>query len=221
MSPTQHLSPNTKYVLWLDELLFSLNLALLVIPVLSVRLKFQVLTLGHSLRHFVFAHLGFSLPVLVRDAEPNRMDFAALTLTSAAALFLLLRLTARLSLTGALIRAVPGVVAVIGLPLALNSLQRLAPIVLLEAIAATMCVLLYLVGKWRVPSLVNVFLLALHFAIWTWGARQLLFFWFAYPLVGFCSAVAWAIYLKQRAGSTQLPDEIRASARSAAPLGPK
>jgi hypothetical protein len=59
---------------------------------------------------------------------------------------------------------------------------------------------MYMSGKWRFPGLLGVAVIAAHYAYWFWvPARN----YFApnysgpiAPILGFCSAVAWAMYVK-------------------------
>jgi hypothetical protein len=185
------------YLRWLNALLFSLNSALLVIPVASVRMKYPVLMIGRRIRYLVYAHWPFPIPLFVRAADPYTLDFAALVLSSAGLLFLLFVMTARLRAGSNFLRLVPGVVAVVGLPIFIKLLQGIPFALYVEPVAAAVCVLLYFYGRWRPPSLVSILLLALHSAFWFWGTRLETWYWPAYPLIGFCSAVVWAVYVKQ------------------------
>jgi len=189
------------YLRWLNMLLLSLNAALLVIPVVSVRMKYPVLTIGQRIFYFVSAHCPFPVPV-VRTTDPNRLGFAALALSSATLLFVLLLGTMRLQLVPNVIRVVPGIVAVAGFPIYIKLLQGIPFALYVEPVAAAACVLLYFYGRWKLPSLVSILLLGLHFAFWFWGTP--LEIWPGYPLIGFCSAVVWAIYMKQSEQSPNL-----------------
>lgn len=112
------------YLRWLNALLFSLNSALLLIPVASVRMKYPVLMIGRRIRYFVYAHWSFPIPLFARAADPYTLDFAALVLSSAGLLFLLFVMTARLRAGSNFLRPVPGVVAVVGLPSLSNSFKE-------------------------------------------------------------------------------------------------
>jgi hypothetical protein len=117
--------------------------------------------------------------------------------SSACLLFLLLVMTARLRAGSNFLRPVPGVVAVVGLPVFIKLLQGIPFALYIEPIAAAVCVPLYFYGRWRAPSLASILLLGLHFAFWLWGTRLETWYWPAYPPIGFCSAVVWAVYVKQ------------------------
>lgn len=199
MSAHQQRPPRQSgHLRWLNELLFSLNAALLIIPVASVRMRHPILMIiGRSLFNFAYIHWPFAVPWVVRDTDPSRKYFAALVPASAALLFLLFRITARLSLTRAFLRTAPGVVALAGLPVALRLLEPFPLALFIEVVAAALCALLYLYGKWKLPSPISIFLLVLHFGFWSWGALHWLGLWMTYPLLGFCSALIWGLYVRR------------------------
>jgi hypothetical protein len=198
------------YLRWLNALLFSLNSTLLVVPVASERMKYPVLMIGRRIRYFVYAHWPFPIPLFVRAAAPYRLDFAALVLSSAGLLFLLFVMTARLRAISNFLRPVPGVVAVVGLPVFIKLFQGIPFALYVEPVAAAACVLLYFYGRWRLPSLVSILLLGLHSAFWFWGTRLETWYWPVYPLIGFCSAVVWAVHVKQ---SEQSPNPQSSEAK--------
>jgi hypothetical protein len=154
--------------------------------------------IGRRLLYFVYAHSPFAIPTVLRN-DPYSQYFAALVLASAVICFLFFRIAARLSAATAVLRISAGVVAVAGLPLSLRLIQPFPVILFVEIIAASVCVLMYVFGKWNVPYLISILLLGLHFAFWSWGALHQMFFWPLYPVIGFCSALVWALYLKQSA----------------------
>jgi len=126
------------------------------------------------------------------------MDFAALVLTSAGLLFVFFLATAQLRPVANQLRLMPGIVAVVGLPIVVKLLYGIPFVLYIELVAAAACVLLHLFGKWRLPSLIGILLLVSHFAFWFWGTPTWqIWFWPAYPLVGFFSVVVWAAYVKE------------------------
>jgi hypothetical protein len=183
------------YVGWLNALLFSLNVALLFVPIISLRMKYPILMIGRRIFYFVSAHWPIQIPSAVREADPNRLGFATLVLSFAALLCVLLLVTAQLRLVAKFLRVVPGIMAVAGFPAYIKLLQGIPVALYAEIVAASVCVLLYAYGKWKLPSFVGILLLGLHFAFWFWGTPFQI--WSGYPLIGFCSAVVWAIFLKQ------------------------
>jgi len=120
------------------------------------------------------------------------------------------RPTARLQLVANFLRLVPGIVAVAGLPVVIKLLQGIPFALYVEVVAAAVCVLLYLYGRWRLPSLVSILMLGLHFAFWFWGTARVIWYWPVYPLIGFCSAVVWGIYVKQSEQSTNPRSRVEA-----------
>jgi hypothetical protein len=73
---------------------------------------------------------------------------------------------------------------------------------LLELGAAVFCALLYLYQKWRIPAWGGVGMLALHHAFWGWlffGGPSLLDpRYVVFPFAGFCSSLAWSLYVRQQ-----------------------
>ena len=179
----------------LNALLFSLNAALLFVPIISVRMKYPILLVGQRIFYFVSAHWPIQIPSAVRTADPNRLGFATLVLSLTALLCVLLLVTSQFRLVAKFLRVVPGIIAVVGFPTYIRLLQGIPVALYPEPIAASVCVLLYAYGKWKLPSLVGLLLLGLHFAFWFWGTPFQI--WPGYPLIAFCSAVVWAIFLKQ------------------------
>ncbi len=197
MPPIQR-TVRPRYLRWFNELLFSLNLALLVISVASVRLKYPVLTMGGRVLDSVYAHSPSLTSSALRDAEPNRQYFAALVVVFAAILLLIFRTTSRFAFTDSTLQLVPGIFGVVGLPITLKLLQPTPPLLLLEAAVAALGALLYLFGKWRLPWVIGILLMTLHFAFWSSGVWDHMWFWPAYPAVGLSSVLVWTLYVKQQ-----------------------
>ena len=53
------------------------------------------------------------------------------------------------------LRLVPGIAAVAGFPVVIKLLQGIPPALYVEVLAAAVCMLLYLYGRWRLPSLAS------------------------------------------------------------------
>ena len=68
MSTEKARSGRGVYLRWLNMLLLSLNTVLLVIPVVSVRMKYPVLMIGQRIFYFLFARGLFPVP----ETSPNR-----------------------------------------------------------------------------------------------------------------------------------------------------
>ncbi len=197
MSATQLSSSYEKYLRWLHEILFSLNAMLLILPVASVRIKYPVLILGRSLLNFLLSYVPLLISLLLKRIEPNRLYFTTLLVVTSLAFFAFLRVIGRFATATTLLRTVPGIAAVAGLPIALRFLQAWPPVLFTEVTVAVVCVLFFLYGNWKLPSMVSIFLLALHFGLWCWGAWKELWLWGFYPVVGFLSVVIWAIFVKR------------------------
>ena len=100
----------------LNALLFSLNAALLFVPIISVRMKYPILLVGQRIFYFVSAHWPIQIPSAVRTADPNRLGFATLVLSLTALLCVLLLVTSQFRLVAKFLRVVPGIIAVVGFP---------------------------------------------------------------------------------------------------------
>ena len=175
------------YLRRFNALLLALNLALLVTPVVSQRMHYPVLMIGRRIRYFIYAHWPLLIPTALRAAEPYRMDFATLVLASSCLFFVFFLVTAHLRLVANQLRLIPGIVAVEGLPFVIGPFMGFSFVLYIQPVAAAACLLLHLFGRWRLPSLVSILLLVSHFAFWFWGTAWTwqIWFWPAYPLVGF------------------------------------
>ena len=71
-----------------------------------------------------------------------------------------------------------------------------------EVTTALVCALLYLSGYWTVPSWAGILILGLHYAFWYWApSTNPSLPNYAGPIgptLGFCSAIAWASYVRLR-----------------------
>jgi hypothetical protein len=165
-----------------------------------------------------------------RDAPSYHFAFGFLWATSTAVLFLCLRMLARLSFSDVFLRTFGGIVVVAGFPLTagyvsfrgylrmLSSFPRAflyayAPHrwLAIEVMATLVCIFLYVFLKWPTKARWGLFLLALHFVIWTWfvligGDESLIIF----PPLGFLASLAWGLYARQPTASPKLPMPILA-----------
>lgn len=199
----------------LHEIAFSVYCPLLLIMVNAVR----------SAQHLVRNSWVDDLQLLItrsRHTPSYHFAFDCLWALSALALFLCLRMLARVSFSDVFLRTFAGVVAVAGFPLAagyvsfrgylhmLSSfpnafLNAYAPHrwLALEVIASLACIFLYLFRKWPTKPWWGLLLLSLHFAVWSWvvllgtGSGSMLHN-LTYPLLGFLASLAWAWYVQQR-----------------------
>ncbi len=195
------------YLRWLHELLFSLNAALLVVWVASLRTRIPVIFVGRRLLFWFYRYSHLSVPSFLRVAEPNSQYFLMSVLAGAVVLFLGLRFQARFAVMNIILRTVAGVFAVLGLPLASLYLGEalIEPALAHEellfcemtALAVGICVYKY---KYRVlpfKDWLGIFILVLHFCLWGWATWNRMWFWIVYPVVGCGSSVVWVLYLKQ------------------------
>jgi hypothetical protein len=205
----------TSYLWWSHELLFSINLALLIMVLHEGSMG------GHSwswrLLHFYdsYRHPDVDFRYAFdRESQAYAMAFLLQWLL-AAATFLSLRLLARFSLTKVVLRTFAGLVALAAYPLMCLCFGDGRILFLeVELAIAIVCLVLFAYQKWPVSAPLNAFLLVLHFAIWTWfpGFPEFaccFLFWPArtwvhgnelrlvYPLLGFCSTLLWAAYFRQ------------------------
>jgi hypothetical protein len=177
------------------EAILSADIALLAIPVLSLRSKYPILLAGRWLLYFAEAHARFVVPRR-NHGDPYAGYFLVLVLVTATILFLMLRLAARFGAVTKVLRIAPGFVAVVGLPVSLWLIEHFPAILLLEILAAALCTFMYVVGRWKVSPYIGTLLLLLHFVFWAWGTRGVLWFWPIYPALGFCCVVVWALYMR-------------------------
>jgi hypothetical protein len=110
---------------------------------------------------------------------------------------------------------------------------------LVEVLLVLACAAFYLYRRWPVPAPVSILLLALHVALWSWATESyvgwtwlagmfrlanvpfgrwaiwwndalLLIFIVFYPILGFCSSLAWGIYVRQTDEPRQTPKPVPA-----------
>jgi hypothetical protein len=156
------------------------------------------------------------------DGRAHRLAFALLWGASATVLFLCVWMLSRFSFGGPFLRTVGGIVAVAGFPLAsgyltsrgylhmFGSLPRAllyayAPNnwLTVEVLASLVCIFLYAFRKWPTSVGYGLFLLCLHFAIWTWlvrGQPSLI-----YPILGFFASLAWGLYVHRQETAASYP----------------
>jgi len=166
------------------------------------------------------------LPPPSVDDPKLRFTFAFLWAVSALCIFLLLRLSARFSLTRKSLRIIGGIVAVAGFPLAFVYARRNNPLPLVEVAIALVCIYLYLYRNWPRKAYWALLLLVLHCAFWSWCAWAMRHYpplgdpaalagfpllWpgstltratteapeLIYPCLGFLATRAWSFYVRQ------------------------
>jgi hypothetical protein len=148
-----------------------------------------------------------------------QLAIGLLWVSSTAVIFGLLQLLRRSSSLQFVFRTVAGIVAIGGFALAYLYARWSLPwaLDLLLVVLAVACVLLYLVGGWPLSAPWSLMLLSLYFAFWTlraWtnGGPGWLLLWpgwntnpvtrehpnIIYPVLGYCSTIIWAFYVKTR-----------------------
>lgn len=173
-------------------------------------------------------------PSLVDDPK-LRFAFFFLWAVSALGIFLLLRLSARFSLTEKFLRTVGGIVAVAGFPLALVYACHTYSLLRVEVLAALVCTFFYLYRNWPSRAYWAFLLLVLHFAFLSWCAWALRHYpplgdsaalaivpllWpgvkltrltveapeLIYPWLGLLASLAWGFYVRQPVEHNHLAD---------------
>ena len=202
---------------WIHELLFSLNLAWMVIW--YERLRRAELLYRLPIGRYVYERMHFLEPETV-------ITQVCWSIIVGVSVFVLFRLFSRFWLTGVVIRTFAGVLAVAGFPFfALTGrlayfeplrIQAYSPFLVFETLVVLLCASLYYFRKWPLPPRLGVALLFLHFSLWAWladtwvspvqeisgyglgslGIWVSTLFHFGFPLWGFLSSLAWARYLK-------------------------
>ncbi len=196
----------TRAKIWLrlsNELLFSLNLALLIVDEQEARGASRFLYyLGYPIWRGLYPLLAraYGMPHLRLGRV---FEFFALSILLAAVLFLSLRVMRNLTAIRVVLRVMPGLIAVAGIPMLwLDFPFGFSRWLLLDIIVASLSVALYLFGKWQFNGMWSALILAVHFGLWGWvSAVQVwpLWSWWCvvYPVAGLSSTVVWAIYFKR------------------------
>lgn len=182
------------------DFLFSLNIALLV---RLVNAQTSLSTLEPDFTFRINAALGLNPHMYFG----GYIAFFVLALGLASALYVLLWILA--SFVSTFFRSSYGFVSMTALPLtwlASTTIHQVLPglpnppraWLLLELVAVVICSVLFLVRRWPLPDWASVALLAMHFVFWGWLFMGGIYFWLAptklvFPLVGFCSCIAWGI----------------------------
>jgi hypothetical protein len=212
----QNAEQGTCYLRWIHELLFSIYFSVVVVSAEETR----SLSWATTLRLFDYSHRYPGVARPIDDPRGERFIMFVLVWFIAGAVFLSLRLLARHPFTRVILNPFAGFVALAGLPCAFLYSGYGNRTILIEEIAISgIAVFLYTFRKWQLPAWFGIGLLVIYFGISTWFAWNswntfplgfyilwpswdwILFAWVQtraiYPLVGFCSAVIWAMYVRQ------------------------
>lgn len=193
------------YLRFTHELLFSLNIALVLVLARTFVTPFSTL---ERLAHAINRRLHFPL-------HSNVGGYAALfTLGAALAccMVLLLHISRNTWLTKQVLHSLAGVASLTALPIcwlyvsyvmqqpSVSSNLRLW--LLSELAVAVVAVVLFLLSKWFLPAWINAVLLTLHFALWAWAFFGGTYFVrypsrLIFPVVGLLSVLVWGLYVSR------------------------
>jgi hypothetical protein len=203
--------PSKPHLLRIQEALFSLNLAWILVWHERVRSKRQ-----SSLAHYLYTHIRFIEPQTV-------VEQVCWSVIVGVSIFILLWLLSKFWTTESLMRALGGAVSIAGFPLLVVAfpfaffhlcIQAYAPIFVCETLAVLLCGGLYYLRKWPVPEGLSLVLLFSHFGLWAWvsgcwvspmqevrvygigglGIWISTAFYLGFPVLGFLSTLSWALY---------------------------
>ncbi len=200
--------PRKDYLRIAHEFLFSLNLGLVV------RLAMAYANYYHTEGTLKF-WLNRQLHLDPHSDVGGNAAFLLLALEITLSIFLLLRIFSQISLIRMFLLYAAGIVSAVALPFSwLYGAHLYEPppglpnpphgLLFLELVAVTVCAILYLLAKWPLPGWGGILLLILHYGFWGWLFLGGPYFWLGpfkllFPLAGLCSAVAWALYVSDRA----------------------
>lgn len=206
------MTPTKNWMTRLNELLFSLNLSLLIVSEEASKEGSRFLgVLGYPLYHSLY-------PLLARayhrpSYHPTLLlETFELWVLLAATFFVAIRLMGWAFAKRALLGVVPGLVAVAGFPAYSMSITVMTgpsggarQWLLIELAAACLCVFLYFFRMWSVNRVFSALILGLHFGIWIWMSWAHLWFSFLviYGLLGYCSTVVWGVAVSSRGSKTK------------------
>jgi hypothetical protein len=204
--------PSKPHLLHIQEALFSLNLAWILVWPERTRSKLQ-----SSLAHYFYTHIRFIEPQTV-------IEQVCWSVIVGVSIFLVLWLFSKFWTTETFMRTVGGAMSFTGFPLLVMTvpllffppltIEKYAPILVFETLLALLCGGLYHLRKWPVPEALSLVLLFLHFTLWAWvsgcwvspmqevrvygigslGIWVSTAFYFGFPFLGFLSTLSWALY---------------------------
>jgi hypothetical protein len=195
--------PNLKIARYVHEFLFSLYVAFAIVSVVELE-RDAVLAPFFWLEYSI----NKSLNIPQTDYVRGYIAFASSATALALCIWLVLRLSAGAAITKGILRSFAGAVA-LAAPFAFWFYYHQkygwpfgwahggAPF---EVVLVLVCAQLYLGGRWRFPVWFIALPLAAHYAYWFWiaGGGSYVTSNFtgpAAPILGFCSAFAWSMYV--------------------------
>jgi hypothetical protein len=214
---------------WLHQVLCSADVAIIVVSICSQ--KGNSIFLG-KLGYPVYTYLFPLLRNSYRDSSfERRYLFYSMSLLLGAAIFLLLWFLGRFSLLRPFLLVSAGVVGIAAYPFGCLWLREFLGIsrsatawLSLETIALVVAGVLYPYGRRRIPRVLGIFLLAMHFTLWTCVSHSyigisdlvrsygflnrtlwiLLTEAFLLPILSFLASYTWGVYVQR---STDIPTE--------------
>lgn len=198
---------HVRYLHFLHDSLFSLNIALVV---RLANAQTSLFSLEPNLQFRINGAFGL-------NPHSNVGGYSAFFLVAvslALGILALLWVFSRARFVGEAILSVSGTVSLVALPVGWLYVTHISPVLpglpnppraalLLELAAVIVCSVLYLLARRSYPIWSAVLVLVLHFALWGWLLLGGWDFWLApiklvFPFVGFCSCLAWGGYVALR-----------------------
>jgi hypothetical protein len=203
---------DSRWVRYLHEFLFSLNLSLALKLAAAQRPFWATGFLPSDVTEArIAARINALLHLHPHSRASGVMAFVFIAMVIALCMFALLRVTSRLSLVSQFLFYVPGIVSLIAFPTVFFyqrhyfGVERGMPNLhwywlALELALAVVCCELFLWGMWPTPRLASGALAAVHFGFWAWLYFGGIRFDLApsdsiFPIVGILSLIAWAAYV--------------------------
>jgi hypothetical protein len=198
---------------YLHEVLFSLYTAFLAVSLIFLfapRLSVPFVGLEISLNRL--------LQIRQTDFIRGYFEYAISSIVLACCIGIPLHISSQSRLTKEILRSVSGVLLILGPPVfwvfyyeamnwAFGWRYRWAPV---ELAVAVLCVTCYILRKWNFPWWAGVLLLAGHYNFWYWipssNPDRADYAGPSAPILGFCSALAWAAY-----AAKSMPSLVRES----------
>jgi hypothetical protein len=210
--------PSKLHLLRIQEALFSLNLAWILVWHERTRTK-----LHSSLANYLYTHIRFIEP-------PTVIEQVCWSIIVGVSILLLLWLFSQFRITQVLMRTIGGAVSIAGFPLFAvtfpflffhpSVVEEYAPLFVFETLLALLCGTLYYLRRWPLPKAFSLGLVLLHFILWAWlsgcwvnpmweirdygigglGIWISTAFYLGFPLLGFLSTLGWALNARSATG---------------------
>jgi hypothetical protein len=203
--------PDLTILRYFHEALFSLSISFLAV---------SLIFLFAPNLSIPFVHLEVSINRLLHirqtDLIRGYLEYSISSAILAFCIGMLLRIFSRTRVTKEILRSASGIALllappafwfchyqVVGWPFGWP--YRWAPV---ELAVAVFCLTLYLLGKWPNPAWIGILLLAAHYNFWYWipssNPARADYAGPIAPILGFCSAMAWGLYVARLQQGTTL-----------------